>query len=504
MNISGLNGTIKADIGLASSYYSKNALGKFTDKNMLDSIIKDRPQEYDRIIKLFTMGRLYSNDFTDLVMQSGTPYYLDEPDTQFTYQIHKYTDMPRIIVNLADTIAKPGIDGSELDLVFDKKVWVKGDIITAHRREQEVQLQVVSEPSENQNFFKYTFIALGASSTDYVHQKYLAVGTEYQKIGNRIGEYTRESLSSLGIIDGKLTVVHEGLMEYGIKHTMTEYARLKKIQTDRFGKPLDLTYYSVTGQNEDGQNVKLTAWEPTISSLMRTEMMKMKVNMNFWGRAGNARDENGRILKVYDGLWKQLHLGNVVYYNRGSFTMNTLRYTLDNLFTGRVSMSERKAKVYLNRSAMQLVERAIREDALGMGFVFNAENYVKGSGQHLRFSFGFDSYTSKETGTIEFVELEQLNEANTFLEQGPNKRVTPLFIILDVSGGSDLGIRELKLKSRPSMLSAYIPGVTGFNGVNGVLAASQDPWIEWQMKDFTGIFLEDPTRTVLIKEYPQI
>ena len=54
MNISGLNGTIKADIGLASSYYSKNALGKFTDKNMLDTILKDRPQEYDRIIKLFT------------------------------------------------------------------------------------------------------------------------------------------------------------------------------------------------------------------------------------------------------------------------------------------------------------------------------------------------------------------------------------------------------------------------------------------------------------------
>ena len=105
---------------------------------------------------------------------------------------------------------------------------------------------------------------------------------------------------------------------------------------------------------------------------------------------------------------------------------------------------------------------------------------------------------------VEFVELEQLNEANTFLEQGPNKRVTPLFIILDISGGTDLGLRELKLKSRPNMMSAYIPGVTGFNGTEGVMAASKDPYQTWLMKDFTGIFLEDPTRTVLIKEYPQI
>lgn len=504
MNISGLNGTIKADIGLASSYYSKNALGKFTDKNMLDTILKDRPQEYDRIIKLFTQGRLYSNDFTDLVMQNGKPFYIEEPDTQFTYQIHKYTDLPKIIINLADTTVKPGIDGSEFDLVFDKKVFVKGDIITAHRREQEVQLQVASEATEYQNFFKYTFRAIGKSSTDFVHQRFIQPGTEYMKIGNRIGEYSKE-LSSIGLIDGKLTVVHEGLMEYGIEHTMTEYARLKMIQTDRFGKKLDLTYYSVTGQNTDGSPINLTAWEPTVASLMRAEMMKMKANTLMWGRSGNARDENGRPLKVYAGLWEQLHLGNVVYYNRGSFTMNTIRYTLDNLFNQRVAIKDRKAKIYTNRAGYQLINKAIREDALGMGFTFLAEPYVKGANNlSLGFTFGFDHYTSKETGLVEFVELEQLNEANTFLEQGPNKRVTPIFIILDISGGSDLGLRELKLKSRPNMMSAYIPGVTGFNGTEGVMAASKDPYQTWLMKDFTGIFLEDPTRTVLIKEYPQI
>jgi hypothetical protein len=286
---------------------------------------------------------------------------------------------------------------------------------------------------------------------------------------------------------------------------MTEYSRLKKIQTDRFGKPLDLTYYSVTGASAMGKPINITMWEPTIASLMREEMVKMKANMLLWGRQGTAKDEKGRPSKVYAGLWQQMHLGNIVYYNRGQFTMNTIRYTLDNLFHGRVSIGDRKAKIFVNRAAMQLVEKAIREDALSQGFTFNAENYVKGKNNlSLGFTFGFSTYHSKETGDVEFVELEQLNEAVTFLEQGPNKRVSPIFIILDVSGGANqTGIRELKLLNRPNMLSARIPGVTGFGGVDAVNAASKNPWETWIQKDFTGLFLEDPTRTVIIKEYPQ-
>lgn len=503
MKIAGLNGDIKANIGVASTYYSKNALGKFTDKTMLDTILKDRPQQYDKIIKLFTQTKLFSNDFTDMLMTGSTPFFIDEPDGQFEYKLHKYCELPKIMVNLSDTIARPGIDGQTFDLVFDKKVFVVNDIITAERMNQEVHLQVVDEPVAYQNFFKYTFRAIGAYADSYVSQRFLVVGTEYMKIGDRIGEYTT-SLSSLGLIDGNLTVTSEGLMEYGIEHTMTEYARLKQIQTDRFGKPMDITYYSVTGRTDEGNPINLTVWEPTITRLMRLEMEKMKANMQLWGRAGLARDEKGRPMKVYSGLWQQLHLGNIVYYNKGRFSMNILRYTLDNLFHGRVALRDRKARVYTNTAGLQLVDTAIKEDALGQGFVFNAEHYVKGKDRlSLGFQFGFTNYHSKETGDIEFVVLEQLNESVTFLEQGNGKRKAPIFIIMDISGDSNQGVRELKLRNRPNGLTASINGVTGFNGLSDVQAASKDPWKTWVMRDFTGIFLEDPTKTVIIKEYPQ-
>lgn len=504
MNIPGLNGSIKANIGVASSFYTKNAMGKYTDKNMLDSIIADRPQHYDRIIKLYTQGRLYSNDFMDLVMTNAEPFYVEEPNGQFAYEIYKYCELPKIMVNLSDTNPRTGEDGSPFSLVFDKQAFVQGDRITAHRREQEIQLQVVEEPEPYQNYFKYTFIAISEFYDDFVSQKFLQPGTEYIKLDDGLGEYSTK-YSSIGMLDGKMQVVAEGLEEYGVEHSMTEYARNKQLKFDQHGKPLDITYYSVTGTDVTGQSIKLTAWEPTIQSLMRAEMMKMKANKLFWGRPGMGRDEKGRPIKFYSGLWRQLHQGNVIHFDQGTFSINLIRYALDNLFHNRVAIADRKAKIYTNRSGMQLVSRAVRTEATSQGLVFQADNYVKGPDNlNLGFMMDFSWFHTKETGKVEFIELEQLNQADTLIEQTNSKRVPPIFIILDISGQDNMKLRELKLKGRPNMLSAYIPGVTGFRGVESVLAASRNPYDTWLMKDFTGLFLEDPTRTVIMKEIPQL
>ena len=111
-----------------------------------------------------------------------------------------------------------------------------------------------------------------------------------------------------------------------------------------------------------------------------------------------------------------------------------------------------------------------------------------------------------ETGLVEFKELEQLNEHATFLELGPNKKTPPIYIILDISGEGGSNIRECKLGTRPNMMYKYIPGATDSNIAKmfGNLATSKDPYDTILMKDWAGIFLEDPTRTILIKEYPQI
>jgi hypothetical protein len=74
---------------------------------------------------------------------------------------------------------------------------------------------------------------------------------------------------------------------------------------------------------------------------------------------------------------------------------------------------------------------------------------------------------------------------------------------MDVSNEGGANIREVKLSTRPNMYYQYIAGSVGF-GQSQTVIANKDPYSTYIMKDFCGIFLEDPTRTVIIKEYPRL
>jgi len=501
-----VNGRVIANAHMTSSFYSKNGLGKLTDKNFVETMLRTKPDQYDKMmIRLFTDTKLYSNDLIDLVMKSGKPFMVNDPNGVFTYKIKKRAELPKVIVNLASSIAKPGIDGQEFEIVFDKNVFVVNDIITAHRYEQETQVQVVSEGEKYQNGFKFRARAIGASSSDFVNQRFLQVGTEYFKIGNILGEYTT-SFSSLGLFDGNLEVMADVLQQYGVEHTITDWADATKLgmQTDASGNPLDITYYSVTDPMAMGEKTKIVGWEPTVSRLLRMEMMRMKANTLMWGRQGNAKDEKGRPTRAKQGLWQQLHLGNVIYYDRGQFSLNLIRAAVGDLFYNRVLIKDRSVKIYTNRSGMELAATAIRKDFNGQNFMVDAGKFMDGKDRLKQgYAFQFDHFMTTETGPVEFVELEQLNEHATFLELGPNKKTPPIFIILDISGQDDAGIREVKLSTRPNMYYQYIPGSVGF-GAQQTVVASKDPYSTYMMKDFAGIFLEDPTKSVIIKEFPRI
>jgi hypothetical protein len=267
---------------------------------------------------------------------------------------------------------------------------------------------------------------------------------------------------------------------------------------------MDLTYYTLTDPTAEAEKTKIVGWEPTVSRLLRMEMMRMKANMIMWGRQGQTKDERGRSTRMKQGLWQQLHLGNIIQYDRGQFSLNLLRTAIGDLFYNRVLIADRKVKVYTNRSGMELASTAIKKDFNSANFMVSADKFMDGKDRLKQgYAFQFDHYMTTETGPVEFVELEQLNMHATFLELGPNKKTPPIFIVLDVSGQEDSGIREVKLSTRPNMYYQYIPGSVGFGSQQTVIA-NKDPYSTYIMKDFCGVFLEDPSRTVIIKEYPRL
>ena len=223
MLIPRVNGTIVASTA-SSSYYEKNKLGKLTDMNSVENFLRLKPEEYDRkMFRLFTDTKLYSNDFLDVVMNGSTPFMINDPSGTFTYDIKKRSQLPKIVENLADTTAEAGKDGIPFELVFDKDAFSINDIITAHRYEQEVQIQIISDAIPYQNFFKYKCRAVNKYADDYVDQKYLKTGTEYFKIDMLSTEWTT-SWSSLGLFDGSMKVMANVLQEFGVEHKITDWA----------------------------------------------------------------------------------------------------------------------------------------------------------------------------------------------------------------------------------------------------------------------------------------
>jgi hypothetical protein len=124
-------------------------------------------------------------------------------------------------------------------------------------------------------------------------------------------------------------------------------------------------------------------------------------------------------------------------------------------------------------------------------------------------SYAFDSVITSDTGRIDLVHLRQLDLPNTNLEIGQNKKSTPIFMVFDVSptgdGSLQNNIRQVRMKSRPSMTWGYVDGAVhhlGFAKSQGMSSANKDPWYTIWMKDRADVFIEDLSRCVIIKEVP--
>jgi len=512
ITLPGVNGTIVANT--TSSRYLKNGVGKLTAESHLSTFWKTNPMEYDKLINFYIQQELYSDDLDKIITQS-TPFYIEGTNDSFTYDINKRVQYPKIIQNLALTTAKPGIDGQSFDLVLDKKVFTIGDLVTSNKREQNHQLQVVSEGKEYGGGFLYSFrLQTDTPATDFVPQKWLQVNTEYFKVGNMMGEFGTQ-YSGLSQINDKLKVMQTLGEEYGVEHRITDWAdsRTLKAPCDSYGNPMDLTYFA-TGDPLNGKvNIKTMKWLPTIEIMARAEMKRMRTNKLLWQRAGTYKDENGNIVNCGSGLWQQLNKGHVHSYNRGEFSIQMLRNIFGDLFYRRTPMAMRNVLIYSNEAGFNVFNEAAKRDAHSNGLMIvpnESNGILTGSGKSLTMSYIFDSVVTRETGKIQLKHLMELDSPQTNTEFGQGKLSPPIFLVFDLStmstGEMANNIREVRSKSRPSMRWGYIDGAVshlGFAASQNMQSANKNPWYELWMKDRTGIFVEDVTRTVIIYEIPQ-
>lgn len=510
--------TVPGYTGYAATRFSSfdgRAIGKFTDSNHLASLMTEEPADYDKkIISLYTNTQLYSNDFQQMLDKS-TPYYIDSNTDAFKWKINVPYQYPKVVFIPEETemLDKPGIDGQEFSLVFDKKEWVLHDVITSQKMELATPLVVIKDPVPHFSGWLYTFNILSDNpSIDFIYKKFFAVNTEFEFLHNLVGEFTTD-LSGLPGLGTEMTLYDSLGAGFGVEHTITDWADARMLR-DNKGNPLDIMVYGNIRRGATPDQMDLgIRWEPYVEYLMRKKMLDMRTSYQIWGRPGTSKDRGTKqeVKKSSGGIYhKMLNNGNTVYYNRGEFNIQLLRDVFGDLFYRRVDIKDRRVKIYTNEAGFEVFKKANKEDLLNSGLTVIADQrFIQGSGQNMTVSYAFDSVITSDTGRIDLVHLRQLDLPNTNLEQGQNKKSTPIFMVFDVSptgdGGLQNNIRSVRMRSRPSMTWGYIDGAIhhlGFAKSQGMSSVSKDPWYTVWMKDRCDIFIEDLSRCVIIKEIP--
>ncbi len=245
-------------------------------------------------------------------------------------------------------------------------------------------------------------------------------------------------------------------------------------------------------------------------------MLEDKVRKMIWAKPGTSKVRGAKqeIKKISAGIIHRLRTsGNYHAYNRGDFSVNMLRAIFGDLFYRRVSMGDRRVKMYTNEAGIDVFEQAIKQDAMNSGLSFvvdSGDRFVQGSGRNLVYNFAFSSTVTRETGRIDVVHLQELDQPQSNLEYGQNLKSTPIFIVFDVSptgdGSMKTNVREVRVAGQPSLTWGYINGRRhhlGFAASQGHDAANKFNGYTIFMDDRYDVFIEDLTRCVLIEEIPQ-
>lgn len=504
---------------------NRRAIGKFTDTNHLMTLTTSSPADYDKkIISIYTQTALYSNDFLTMINQSD-PFFIEYGDTwkwkiEVPFSFAQIIDVPDATLALP----KPGIDNQTFFLTLDTCEFTKNESVIIGHRQYGPQLFVVNDPVPSGRGWLYEFsLITDLPQTDFANKQLLVPGVNVLPGTSAIGEFDTE-LPGLGRLADTIELFESMSSANGRSHRITKWADEMSIskRDPETGALADMIMYMPERRNStDKVSPSDTRWEPYIETLLRKKMLDDRVNKMIWGKAGVVRSNGSKqeFKHLSDGVYQRIRKhGNYTAYNRGDFNINLIRAVFGDLFYRRVSMKDRRVKMYTNEAGMDVFQTAIKQDALNSGLTYFTQIDAVTTGKvsssspqnHLAYSWAFDSMFTRETGVVEVVHLTELDQPQTNLEFGQNKKSTPIFMVFNVSPDSDGtfrgNVREVRLKGAPSMTWGYVDGRQSHLGhfaSKGMQSAGMDPGYSIWFEDRVDVFVEDLSRCVLIEEIPQ-
>jgi len=464
---------------------------------------------------------------------------VDNARGEYKWQTPVAQELPYVVKDLNSGAAK-GADGQKFKIMFNKREFGHGDIIT-YDKYGGTELYVTADDILPQgDGFVYTVQLVNNSNTATLSEKFQTIGTKYFRKGSARGEYGerfsdittntgfREFYNFVGgaeahvhySISSRADLMLKGGMNADGTIPVTEIWRSfdnnlnpSVSSLESMVEIMGKDYVKRAFDNGDLSRTFLTSMEAAHLSKVASDIETYLM----WGHGGRVKQDGPDDIRLSVGLWKQLDNSFKRVYNKGNFSLDMFKNELYNFYQGKVEFEgpdpKRELIVQTGIGGMKLINQAIKDDVSiinGAGntspWVINADNVgaVSGQGMDMGYGWSFTSFIIPFLANVKFVLNPAFDNLHTNDVENPLVDGRPLssysFIIFDVTDEGSDNIHLLKLNWDNQLKWFYQNGTMDYMGRSQGFASSGNfnGYRVYMTQTMPAIWVKDPTKVLKI------
>tara|TARA_R110001592_G_scaffold122340_3_gene328965 strand:+ start:2286 stop:3920 length:1635 start_codon:yes stop_codon:yes gene_type:complete len=464
---------------------------------------------------------------------------VDNARGEYKWQTPVAQDLPYVVKDLNGGAAK-GADGQKFKIMFNKREFGHGDIIT-YDKYGGTELYITADDILPQgDGFVYTVQLVNNSNTATLSEKFQTIGTKYFRKGSARGEYGerfsdittntgfREFYNFVGgaeahvhySISSRADLMLKGGMNADGTIPVTEIWRSfdnnlnpSVSSLESMVEIMGKDYVKRAFDNGDLSRTFLTSMEAAHLSKVASDIETYLM----WGHGGRVKQDGPDDIRLSVGLWKQLDNSFKRVYNKGNFSLDMFKNELYNFYQGKVEFEgpdpKRELIVQTGIGGMKMINQAIKDDVSiinGAGttspWVINADNVgaVSGQGMDMGYGWSFTSFIIPFLANVKFVLNPAFDNLHTNDVENPLVDGRPLssysFIIFDVTDEGSDNIHLLKLSWDNQLKWFYQNGTMDYMGRSQGFSSSGNfnGYRVYMTQTMPAVWVKDPTKVLKI------
>ena len=513
--------------------------GKMTDANSIYNLFnRDRFSVYRGMISAWNQAKLISTPLYNMTELQNNVIYVNGAEGEFEFTMPYVLDYPRILEDVTDpTDTKPGLGGVPFDIKVNLDVYKAGDHLTYDPRNG-VQVRVTGRQVriDGSGFLLEVVVISSDGKNAYFPKGKLFPGVQLIKIGQDTGGEFGKDFTTIQSDSGMIALRHRVGAERGASHTMTSYANIIELPTGNTRTQQAFAKYDLLGKqavetfgisDKDGQLVAGSGmWAPTVLSLIMQELAKVEEYDLMWGNGGFIQGTGDKIVMLSPGFYNQLKKGN--YYRISRFTRGIIESILGNLYSHtQIPPVDRRTKIKCGLGALNELYKIFAKELSDIPFLTRTADIgaITGDAMNLAVGYRVVSFLFPTAGWVTLEWEPAFDAWTTRAADTPMIGAYPIHsytaAILDVTDqnytdatkksdkiayaeGASKGANVFMVKpsNRKTTTWGFINGTEHFKGeafMHGMISSSLEPNFTIWAKNQSSVWLQDPTRTVLIE-----